>query len=160
MEQLRKIKDTGMDVFHSGVEGLHELNPDYAHKKESAQDKVDWAYWISVAGLITTVCLALLGVALLATGNTGAGVFIFMVTLPAFYLSYNNYTISANFRELLENPSRYRVGYLLPIFDRKHVREKISQGTFLAGWIVELYLGHAEDRGAFGPHLRNGSQAL
>lgn len=135
-------------LYSSATEWVHvKLSPHYAEKKENKKAQTQWGSLISLICAVASLCLAILGIALLCAVSVAAGLIITMVSLPAFYFSYNSYRIYENTRTLVENPMHYQSGFSKKL-KAAEVRAHLSKGTFLANWLVDcLVLDRLQARG-------------
>jgi hypothetical protein len=112
-------------------------NPEYDPYKEEKQN-CRILEMVSVAGIVGTVALAIIGFSLATSSGIVAfiGVDLLIACLPIGYAAYNLYTISKNMLEIANNHGAYRI-VGVGSFDRQRLKDRLEAGTFFCDWAVD-----------------------
>lgn len=92
---------------------------------------------IAVIGMIVAVSLAIIGIALTATGCPGAGVPLLILSVPLGYFSYNGYKVCANAIDVIANFKDYHKLLGLAGVDEKQIKTRLSRDTFCFDYAVD-----------------------
>lgn len=103
---------------------------------------------LATVGLIVGVALTALGLATAASGALFASFFIFSISLPLCYLSYNAIQVTENMKDINEHPGFYRP-YLgiMDHFDQTKLRQQLTKNTFCFEWIVDFAIQELVKKG-------------
>lgn len=94
----------------------------------------------AVAVLAASIFLAVLGIALCATGvGTGFGIALLMISAPAFYVSYNSYKTLTNMKKMIDDVQKQNQNPLATPqqISMADIKKDLKAGTFLFDWIIE-----------------------
>lgn len=91
-----------------------------ASDKKAAHESASKTRLYAVAALAVSLFLAILGVALCATGvSAGFGIFLILVSSAAFYAGYNVYKTLSNVKDMIENVQKYRPQLPAPVLQQQ-----------------------------------------
>lgn len=100
------ISNIGADVAEKLEQAMKSGTPE---DRKAVHESASRTRMYAVAILAVSLFLAILGVALCATGLApGFGIFLFLVSAAAFYVGYNAYKTLSNAKDMVDNFQKYR----------------------------------------------------
>jgi len=125
---------TVWNIRFPNISMSHQLNAEEQKELDQAKSPFRKASIAAVIGLITSVALAIIGIAMIGSGVHSAGIPLLIVSLPIGYLSYNIYKVSDNIIDALDTMPEYRRHGKA---DLQKLKVKFKQGTFCFGYAID-----------------------
>ena len=98
---------------------------------------------IGVIGMIVSIALAIIGIALTATGCVGGGVPLLVLSVPLAYFSYNGYKVSANALDVIDNYKDYE--NLVSGANTQKIKKRVNEGTICFEYAVDYLVSALTD---------------
>lgn len=121
---------------------IENTDKKYDHQKLQLFETSTLFQLCSLAILVTTVGLSILGLVFCASESSKkvtAGVLINLVALPISYLAYNFYRSLENLKRISEHPGDCKT-FLSTHIDRNLFRKKLLENTFFFEWLIDIAL--------------------
>lgn len=119
------------------LDGFHEYaDPEYVQKKDEAREKIQEMKLMSLAGIVTSVVLAILGITIAAAGSAVAALPIISASLLLGYTFYNINKTFTNMEEVNDNPKQFQNYVGFGGINEKKMKSQLSKGTFCFEWFI------------------------
>lgn len=135
--------------FDSLLNKVGETDPQYVKTQQVWRGLAVTGSVCSIACLVTTVGLTILGLNKYAAGKIyeGSSLIFRNVALSCFF--YNCYRASNNLQQVADSPISYsNRNPLQPAYDHKKIKECVLKDTFFFEWFVDLVIFIVQQRNA------------